>query len=160
MKINKLKRLVATAVFAGAVLGVSAEKVWHLVAEGMEEKVPVGDIEYIISKPLSGTMDIVLKDNAGVLEDVASASLTLCERAGLTQGVDIEATVLGPYNGIITVSGLPESSTVAVCNSQGMVVDTYTSQGPSQPILIDVAGYQNGIYILRTPSSSIKFLKQ
>ncbi|MDE6310141.1 MAG: T9SS type A sorting domain-containing protein [Muribaculaceae bacterium] len=138
---------------------MNAQQVWHAVVSE-SEKVPVDEIEYIVSRPEARSLDIVLNDGATVYEGIPSLQFEYSERAGLTSPHSDDETILGPYDNVITVKGLAEGSQIKLYNPMGQLVDVYTSGGKQQSIDIDLSQYQPGVYVLKTRNSAVKFVKR
>lgn len=136
-----------------------AQQVWHAVVSA-SEKVPVDEIEYIVSRPEARSLDIVLNDGATVYEGIPSLQFEYSERAGLTSPHSDDETILGPYDNVITVKGLAEGSQIKVYNPMGQLVEVYTSSGKQEAIDIDLSQYQSGVYMLKTRNSTVKFVKR
>lgn len=137
----------------------NAQQVWHAVVSE-SEKVPIDEIEYIVSRPEARSLDIVLNDGATVYEGIPTLQFEYGERAGLTSPRSDDETILGPYDNIITVKGLAEGSLIWVYNPTGQLVDTYTSPGKQNAIEVDLSQYEPGVYVLKTRNSVVKFVKR
>ena len=138
---------------------VHAQQVWHAVVSA-SEKVPVDEIEYIVSRPEAKSLDIVLNDGSTVYEGIPSLQFEYSERAGLTMPNSDNETILGPYDNVISVKGLAEGSQIKLYNAIGQLVVVYTSPGKQQAIDIDLSQYQPGVYVLKTRNSTVKFVKR
>ncbi len=136
-----------------------ADQVWHAVISG-SEKVPVDDIEYIVSRPEARSLDIVLSDGQTVYEGIPSLEFEFSERAGLTSIQSDAEVILGPFDDIITIKGLAQGCPITIVNSLGQVVEGFTSPGKQEVIEIDLRGYQPGVYVLKTRNSAVKFVKR
>ena len=158
--ILNLKNLFIAAVcVAAGHVGTAGAEVWHLVAEGVG-KIPVSAIEYMISHPSEGTMDVILNDNATVYAGVGHATFEYGEEAGSSAPSEPRECIVGPFDDYITVSGLADGAVIRLYSSQGMLMAEFTAPGHGRPLGIDVSGYAAGIYILRTEHSSVKFIKR
>lgn len=138
-----------------AALTAQAEAVWHLVADG-NEKVPVSEVEYLLSVSSTRTVDVVLKGSAAI-ENVACITFEMAE-AGLRTPESTVETILGPYDDCISISRLAPGKQISVYNAQGALIATYS--GINGSLTIDISAYAPGVYILRTPNSSVKFIKR
>lgn len=138
---------------------IHADQVWHAIISG-SEKVPVDNIEYIISRPATHSLDIVLNDGQTIYEGVPSLAFEYSERAGLNFVQSDAEVILGPYDDVITIKGLAQGSPITVYNQVGQLIDSFTSPGKQEAIEIDLSGYQTGVYIIKTNNSTVKFVKR
>ena len=59
----------------------------------------------------------------------------------------------------VTIVNLKEGSVVQLFNSEGMLIDTKTSNG-EEPVVMSVANQPNGVYLVKYDSQTIKLIKK
>lgn len=136
---------------------LSARQVWCMLTDKGDE-IPMYSIDYLMASDTEASFTVVLKDGSGV-PDVEKATFRLSQ---------LSTEVRKPASGTVSLYPNPVSHTLFVCGYETKSVQIIALNGAvvrdieltQQEQSINVEDLPAGVYFLRSPHNSIRFIKQ
>lgn len=157
MRKNRILVLIVSLWASIYAIDTYAASQWYMITD-TGVKIEMTNVDYLMRTDNSTKFSVVLK-NGNPVTGVSSVSFD--QQISTGNHNPVIATKVhfypNPVNDHLCVSGVPTGNRIEIVSLQGKVLKSVKSKG--MDIILSVADLPQGIYLLRTASTTLKFIK-
>ena len=158
MKKNRILFLIAALWVSICAIDAYATLQWRMITD-TGVNIAMEDVDYLMRTDDSVQFTVVIK-NGDPITEISSVSFIQQSSTGNKQpavAVDIHY-YSNPVTDRLNISGIPAGTRVEIVSLEGKIMKSIESNGAE--IVLSVANLPQGTYLLRTASSTLKFVKR